>query len=488
MPTSSSSLPLPPSRKPSRSVPAGRNSRRHTDPPQPPRPRNSFIIFRCEFQREYSEKVKASNRSPTPEKMLSKRAGVIWKNMSLEDQKKYRDAAKEEAIEHLVKYPDYKFRPRQRSRPKRRSTGAVNRRESIKSLMREHSSGSQIESGSECERPTSVLSSSPEPTTDDYPHTLSHRRSMSLPHLGPYRFTRTHFIEPVSCASSPGTGPHWSSSRSSSASTREPSPHLPAITLRSHDFEIDPGLDAVPFVSVAARSSTSSLGEMVALPECVSSEGMHSIGFSSAQTSPMAPVHESNLSGYFPAPPATSVPLQHRRHRSNTAPSSYLSPLAVVSSSLGNWNGEMTATAAATSRPGFMSITDTLADLTPTATSLPVTSHSTGDYSYFGGPFVSEPSASSFLTLDTEIDFDRTPRRADFAFGIQDLPMSQPGIDSTSYRPGVNGAGGFASSFGPSYELDSYKMGLDAHSITPAMCDLSFQGDHFDDLFYMGHD
>lgn len=175
--------------------------------------------------------------------------------------------------------------------------------------------------------------------------------------------------------------------------------------------------------------------------------------------------HDSK-SEYFPTQtPAES--LFHRRQRSNTAPSSAPSPLSALSSSLGHWNGAVTATAAATA--GLPSFTVTSADeasTTPTTSSLPMTSSPLTDGTVPYGEFFSSQrrgSVDSTCSLGfsgLEIDMDRTPRRSDFPRNVQEQYPSQlsnmssgPEFSSSMEQPVPMSTQG-------DYDLRAYVAGL----------------------------
>ncbi|KAI0062043.1 HMG-box, partial [Artomyces pyxidatus] len=78
-----------------------------------PRPRNAFIIFRCEYAPNHKRgsagaPVKGTAAS---QKTLSGRAGEVWRNMSEAERAVYRQRAEDEKIEHALKNPDYRFQP-----------------------------------------------------------------------------------------------------------------------------------------------------------------------------------------------------------------------------------------------------------------------------------------------------------------------------------------------------------------------------------------
>ncbi|KAI0345039.1 high mobility group box, partial [Trametopsis cervina] len=81
-------------------------------PKKVPRPRNAFIIFRCEkIQSLHSQSTAGMDRPATPEKTLSKRAGAAWRLLPADEKERFREMAEQERREHLKKYPDYRYQP-----------------------------------------------------------------------------------------------------------------------------------------------------------------------------------------------------------------------------------------------------------------------------------------------------------------------------------------------------------------------------------------
>ena len=121
---SSLSFPKSPSPHPE---PAAVNQRRSKDSNHVPRPRNAFIIFRCEYSHNYLANGGSERASDTENKSLSKRAGEAWRNAGPETIRYFKDLAVKEAAIHRVNHPDYRFRPKRkkpagrRRSPKRRA-------------------------------------------------------------------------------------------------------------------------------------------------------------------------------------------------------------------------------------------------------------------------------------------------------------------------------------------------------------------------------
>ncbi|KZV70785.1 hypothetical protein PENSPDRAFT_685215 [Peniophora sp. CONT] len=97
---------------------------RRGEPGHIKRPRNGFIIFRCDFvarNRGKTTRAKSGDRT----KRLSHQAGDAWKKLSAAQRDVYMTLAALEKDEHARRHPDYVYRPnkqrngRQPSTPKR---------------------------------------------------------------------------------------------------------------------------------------------------------------------------------------------------------------------------------------------------------------------------------------------------------------------------------------------------------------------------------
>ena len=104
------------------------------DPDWVPRPRNAFIIFRCEYSRKHArDPSDPSDRSSRCDKTLSKRAGEEWRCLSAAEREQYKLLAQQEKITHALQNPDYRFKPMRRpgpgapSNPTRARSGAGRR-------------------------------------------------------------------------------------------------------------------------------------------------------------------------------------------------------------------------------------------------------------------------------------------------------------------------------------------------------------------------
>jgi len=82
-----------------------------------PRPRNAFMIFRSEFvaAEKISRTVERDNRH------ISRIVGHCWNQMSEDEKHVWRLKAEHEKLQHMRKYPDYKFSPALRvTKPRKR--------------------------------------------------------------------------------------------------------------------------------------------------------------------------------------------------------------------------------------------------------------------------------------------------------------------------------------------------------------------------------
>ena len=102
---------------------------RRGDPTWVPRPRNPFIIFRCEYSREHSrgdgKRIRRPPGSQPVEKTLSKRAAEAWHQLSPEEKNRFKELADREKEKHAVLYPDYRFKPMKRGTASGAASGAV---------------------------------------------------------------------------------------------------------------------------------------------------------------------------------------------------------------------------------------------------------------------------------------------------------------------------------------------------------------------------
>lgn len=97
------------------------------DPDWVARPRNPFIIFRCEYSREHAKEGKRVRRPPgsQAEKTLSKRAAEAWHQLSAEEKNRFKKLADEEREAHARLHPNYRFKPVKRTTAKKRPVNTL---------------------------------------------------------------------------------------------------------------------------------------------------------------------------------------------------------------------------------------------------------------------------------------------------------------------------------------------------------------------------
>ncbi|KAG5642321.1 hypothetical protein DXG03_002996 [Asterophora parasitica] len=95
---------------------------RRGDPEWVARPRNPFIIFRCEYSKEHTKEGKRVRRPPgsQAEKTLSKRAAEAWHQLSAEEKNHFKELADKEKEDHAKQHPNYRFRPMKRNATKKK--------------------------------------------------------------------------------------------------------------------------------------------------------------------------------------------------------------------------------------------------------------------------------------------------------------------------------------------------------------------------------
>jgi len=99
-------------------------SGRHADPAWVARPRNEFILFRCDYVRKHSREGKRIRRPPgaEAEKTLSKQAAEAWHHLPPEERLYWKERADGERNEHARRHPDYRYRPKKSATSRRRLT------------------------------------------------------------------------------------------------------------------------------------------------------------------------------------------------------------------------------------------------------------------------------------------------------------------------------------------------------------------------------
>ncbi|TFK25755.1 hypothetical protein FA15DRAFT_654845 [Coprinopsis marcescibilis] len=110
--------------------PAGKKA----DPNWVARPRNEFILFRCDYVRRHTKEGtgKRTRRAPgqEAEKTLSKLASEAWRALPTEERLYWREQANFERTNHAQKYPDYRYRPKKSNTGRKRQS-----RSSMASMM-----------------------------------------------------------------------------------------------------------------------------------------------------------------------------------------------------------------------------------------------------------------------------------------------------------------------------------------------------------------
>ncbi|CAG8776089.1 9812_t:CDS:2 [Gigaspora margarita] len=101
-------------------TPRGGAVTKATKPKKPPRPPNAFILYR----RSKQQAIVAANEGISNNE-VSKQVGEMWHKEPLEEKMKFQRQADAAKLEHMRKYPEYKYRPR-RPHEKRRRTKRSN--------------------------------------------------------------------------------------------------------------------------------------------------------------------------------------------------------------------------------------------------------------------------------------------------------------------------------------------------------------------------
>jgi len=85
-------------------------------PKRPPRPPNAFILYRCSKKSD----IVAQNKDISNNE-VSKQIAEMWRREPLEVKMKYKRLADTAKVEHMKKYPEYKYRPRKPHEIRKRS-------------------------------------------------------------------------------------------------------------------------------------------------------------------------------------------------------------------------------------------------------------------------------------------------------------------------------------------------------------------------------
>lgn len=190
------------------------------DPDWVPRPRNAFIIFRCEYSRRHArDPSDPSDRSSRCDKTLSKRAGEEWRRLSAAEREQYKLLAEQEKVTHALQNPDYRFKPMRRpssgvSPNATRARGGASRRNDRSArvaslIMRSERSASSPTPDTGLEGDANLGSGGVQATSSPASGVFGRRRSASMPQPVATWKTEAPPTEPVpiSCTSSPGSAP-----------------------------------------------------------------------------------------------------------------------------------------------------------------------------------------------------------------------------------------------------------------------------------------
>ncbi|CAG8484882.1 8905_t:CDS:2 [Ambispora gerdemannii] len=106
-------------------APRGGSVSKANKPKKPPRPPNAFILYR----RSKQQSIVAANEGITNNE-VSKQVGEMWHKASADEKSHFQQLADAAKMEHMQKYPEYKYRPRRphekRRRTKRPSAASLN--------------------------------------------------------------------------------------------------------------------------------------------------------------------------------------------------------------------------------------------------------------------------------------------------------------------------------------------------------------------------
>lgn len=232
---------------------------RMRDPDWVPRPRNAFIIFRCEYSRKHArDPGDPSDKSSRSDKTLSKRAGEEWRRLSAAEREHYKMLAEQEKAAHAVQNPDYRFKPVRRPPP---GTTASATRGRLGSFRRTDRSAQVASLIMRSERGASFLAQDddqeyrvhPEPAAIQASSTgvIGRRRSASMPQpVAPSRSlvvpNKATIPAPISCMSSPGPTPldvdilSTTSEMDDSPLYTPVSPIAPALHTQPSGFQMQP--------------------------------------------------------------------------------------------------------------------------------------------------------------------------------------------------------------------------------------------------------
>ncbi|CAG8476299.1 3347_t:CDS:2 [Dentiscutata heterogama] len=105
-------------------TPRGGAVTKATKPKKPPRPPNAFILYR----RSKQQAIVAANEGISNNE-VSKQVGEMWHKEPIEEKMKFQRQADAAKLEHMRKYPEYKYRPRRPHEKRRRTKSNINKNE-----------------------------------------------------------------------------------------------------------------------------------------------------------------------------------------------------------------------------------------------------------------------------------------------------------------------------------------------------------------------
>ena len=134
-----------------------------------PRPRNPFILFRCDLVHQR----KMMPRSDLDDTNISRIAGDLWREMTGAQKKPWVELAAQEKARHALLYPDYKYAPTHSgSKTKKAKSDMEDRPPRQVSQMGAASPSDHAKPRRQAERPR------------PYPQSIPRRRSSSCPPVG----------------------------------------------------------------------------------------------------------------------------------------------------------------------------------------------------------------------------------------------------------------------------------------------------------------
>ncbi|KAL0947515.1 hypothetical protein HGRIS_013614 [Hohenbuehelia grisea] len=303
-----------------------------------PRPRNSFIIFRCFYSRHNAKAARKSAPSVVfddlcledPTGTMTKRSSEVWNRMSPEERKPWEKLARLEKLEHERLYPNYRFQPKKKQPAAKRrkaahtpSTIAMRRRPDAKSPSTSKRRRGQV---------SRAPSSSPLPLP-----------SLPVMPLMPTQLTTV----PLEAAQPSSVSSLVKASRRRSASVPQPLSGFNAAAGSIHPY----------LAQTVGRRSMSNLRHPTGVVNISGARPFQPIPppipptsypnlFSATYNQEPSPLSKTSPDVPFSAPDST--PVLGNVHDS---PSQYVSPLSAVASSLMGWNGESTGQSTGPSTP-----------------------------------------------------------------------------------------------------------------------------------------